>query len=114
MHQKALEREAASKETVAELEAKLRLRERQLFGRKSEKGSNHPEKDASKSQGEKKPRGQQRGGKGHGRRDYSDLPAKPERHDLADDQRCCPAWTNAAAPRVIFLSRNFLAPKTRR
>jgi transposase len=91
MHQKALEREAASKERVAELEAKLRLRERQLFGRKSEKGSNHPEKDASKPHGEKKPRGQQRGGKGHGRRDYSHLPAKPELHDLPDDQRCCPA-----------------------
>ena len=90
MHQKAIEREARGKERVAELEAKLRLRERQLFGRKSEKGSNHQENKSSKPVAEKRPRGQQRGGKGHGRRDYSHLPAKPEIHDLPDDKRSCP------------------------
>jgi len=90
MHQKAVEREAQVKERVAELEAKLRLRERQLFGRKSEKGSNQQETQSAKATGEKRPRGQQRGGKGHGRRDYSHLPAKTEVHDLPDDQRSCP------------------------
>jgi len=36
MHEKAVQREAKLKEKVDELQAKLRLRERQLFGRKSE------------------------------------------------------------------------------
>ena len=40
MHQKAVTREAILKEELAQLRAKLRLRERQLFGRKSEKGKN--------------------------------------------------------------------------
>lgn len=35
MHQKAVERETRLKEEISELKAKLRLRERQLFGRKS-------------------------------------------------------------------------------
>ena len=37
MHAKAVEREARLKEEKAELEAKLKLREKQLYGRKSEK-----------------------------------------------------------------------------
>ena len=39
-HQKAVERETELKQEIAELKAKLRLREKQLFGRKSEKGYN--------------------------------------------------------------------------
>ena len=37
MHQRACEREKELKRKIEELEAKLRLRERQLFSRKSEK-----------------------------------------------------------------------------
>ena len=40
MHHKAVERQTPLKQEIAELKAKLRLRERQLFGRKSEKGHN--------------------------------------------------------------------------
>ncbi len=36
MHQKAVERESKLKQEKADLEAKLRLREKQLYGRKSE------------------------------------------------------------------------------
>src|SRR5436190_15343020 len=39
MHDRALRREAALQQRVAELEAQLRLREQQLFGRKSEAGA---------------------------------------------------------------------------
>ncbi len=38
LHQRALKREAVLKEKVEDLEAKLRARERQLFGKKSERG----------------------------------------------------------------------------
>src|SRR4051794_27691716 len=36
MHQRALDREAQLKQRLAELEAQLRLREQQLFGRQTE------------------------------------------------------------------------------
>jgi len=88
MHEKAVQREAKLKEKVDELQAKLRLRERQLFGRKSEKGATKQEKGSPNPK--KRHRGQQPGSQGHGRRDYSHLPAEPEVHDIAEDKRCCP------------------------
>lgn len=99
MHQKAVEREIKLKEDIAELKAKLRLRERQLFGRKSEKG--HNKKDSAKSSdgSNKKERGQQPGSKGHGRRDYSHLPAKEEYRDIPESERRCP---NCGLPFKLF------------
>jgi transposase len=88
-HQDALKREAKLKEKIAELEAKLRLRERQLFARKSEKKAKD-ESGPSKTDKEKKPRGQQQGSKGHGRRDNSHLPGKEETHDIPEDEKVCP------------------------
>ena len=90
MHQKATAREALLKEELAQLAAKLRLRERQLFGRKSEKGKNQNEKGSSPTGTLKRPRGQQPGSTGHGRRDFSHLPAKEEQIELPADKRCCP------------------------
>lgn len=89
MHQKAVEREARLKEENAELQAKLRLRERQLFGRKSEKGGRE-DSPQPKEEGDKKPRGQQHGSNGHGRRDYSHLPAREEVHELPESEDRCP------------------------
>jgi len=43
MHQKAVARAARHKEEIAALKAKLRLRESQLFARKSEKNRNRPD-----------------------------------------------------------------------
>ena len=37
-----------------------------------------------------RPRGQQPGSRGHGRRDYSHLPEREEIHDVPEDQRACP------------------------
>src|SRR3990170_232375 len=82
MHQQAVEREARLKEEIAELSAKLRLRERQLFERKSEKGVNHPESTDPNADADKKPRGQQPGSKGHGRRNHDHLPAREETQSL--------------------------------
>lgn len=90
MHQKAVEREVKLKEEIAELWAKLRLRERQLFERKSEKGANHPESTDPNTDADKKPRGQQPGSKGHGRRNHANLPAREETQDISEEQRCCP------------------------
>ena len=89
MHQKALAREAKLKEKVAELEAKLRLRERQLFARKSEK-ENNQETAHAKADKEKKPRGQQKGSPGHGRRNHSHLPVQEEIRDIAENEKFCP------------------------
>jgi transposase len=97
MHRRATEREAKLKQRVAELEAKLRLREQQLFGRKTEASSqpspapasttaNPPTPDAVKP----RPRGQQAGRPGHGRRDYSHLPTTVEDAKLSGDDCCCP------------------------
>jgi len=90
MHQKAVEREAKLKQEVVELKAKLCLRERQLFGRKSEKGYNKLDSAKPETGTDKKPRGQQPGSKGHGRRDYTHLPAREEICDIPESERRCP------------------------
>jgi transposase len=89
MHEKALLREATLKEDIAALKAKVRLRERQLFGRKSEK-EYHQEANPSKTDKDKKPRGQQPGSKGHPRRNYAHLPSTEEIQDIPENQRRCP------------------------
>jgi transposase len=87
MHQKAVERENRLKGEKAELEAKLKLREKQLYGRKSEKSSGKSETE--RPDGEKRPRGQQRESRGHGRRDYSHLEAETEVLCLPENERTC-------------------------
>lgn len=98
MHQKALEREARLKEENAEIKAKLRLRERQLFGRKSEKDSHPDSPQQSTEKEEKKPRGQQHGSNGHGRRSYSHLPVREEIRDLPESEQRCPICGLEYAP----------------
>lgn len=46
----------------------------------------------------RRPRGQQPGSKGHGRRDYSNLPTAGQTHDVPADQRVCPHCAAAYAP----------------
>lgn len=92
-HQRAVEREEQLKKEKVELKAKLSLRERQLFERKTEKsGKNTTEKKEDKAQSDdqkKRPRGQQKGGKGHGRRDHSHLKSVEEVKDIPQDDRYC-------------------------
>jgi transposase len=87
MHHKALLRQAELEGRIAELQAQLRLREQQLFGAKSEAGGAGSE--ASPSAKPTRPRGQQPGKPGPGRRDHSRLPATEEVVDLPDGQRHC-------------------------
>ena len=73
--------------TIAKLQAKLKLRERQLFGKKSEQQAN------SESLGKKKSdrnRGQQRGQKAPPKRKYGHLPVIPEVQEIPEDERLCP------------------------
>jgi transposase len=90
-HQRAVQREAALKQDVLSLQAEIRELKRRLYGRKSETASAHkPDAKVTPNQGAKRPRGQQRGSKGHGRRNHDHLPAEHEYCTLPPDQRCCP------------------------
>jgi transposase len=94
MHRRAVEREGQLKQRLAELEAKLRLREQQLFGRKTETSSSSPPSPTAApttpAVSERRRRGQQIGQPGHGRRDYSHLLAKVELAELTGADGCCP------------------------
>jgi transposase len=72
---------------IAELEATLKKREQQLFGRKTEKSGKS--RDQKKPEESKRNRGQQYGRKGHSRREYKNLPRKEEEIDLAEEDKCC-------------------------
>ena len=93
-HQKAVEREQQLKRELEEVRAKLSLRERQLFGRKSEQGSKgdgegHRQENGDDTPKQKRKRGQQPDSEGHGRRRHEHLEAREEVRDvLEEDQRC--------------------------
>src|SRR4051794_18099148 len=76
MHQRAVARLDLLHQEMEELRAKLRLRERQLFERKSEKTSAQPQTPAAAALPRpQRPRGQQPGRPGPSRRSYDHLPA---------------------------------------
>jgi transposase len=93
LHQRALEREALLRLENDQLRAQLRLREQQLFGRKTEVGAAKTEVGAAATTTAPspmpRPRGQQRGRPGPRRRDHSHLPAVVEEHELPAAQCCC-------------------------
>jgi transposase len=87
MLDRAVAREAQLHQEIARLQAQLRLREQQLFGRKADstataEGSARPDRTP-------RPRGQQRGKPGPKRRDYSHLPAIEQVVELPPEQQCC-------------------------
>lgn len=89
-HQRALQREALLRQEIEQLRAQLRLREQQLFGKKTEtSAATTPTTTTGLNTRPRRPRGQQRGHKGPRRRDYSHLPAVPEEHEVPGDQCCC-------------------------
>ena len=95
MHGKAVAREQRLKETLSAVRTKLkelrqRLRERQARrSNKSEKRGQRATSGGSAAPAPR-PRGQQPGSSGHGRRDHSALPAQVEHHELEPNARCCP------------------------
>lgn len=88
MHAKAKEREELLQNENKELQAKLRLRERQLFGKGAEKSNKENEGQPGKKK-EKKKRGQQPGAPGHGRKNHDNLPKIDEYHDLPEEEKIC-------------------------
>jgi transposase len=92
MHRRALERLAQLQAEVDRLQALLRLREQQLFGRKSETAAaTEPAAPVTTPAASPphRPRGQQRGQPGPKRRDYSPLPAVVEDQELPPEQCRC-------------------------
>jgi transposase len=101
-------RAEAAEARVAELVEQVAVLSRMLFGQSSEKSRPVPgsaaDSPVSDSLGEdggqsgvgvaeaaKPGRGQQRGSRGHGRRDYSHLATEEVVHDVAEGLRCCAA-----------------------
>jgi len=88
MHEKAISREHRLKKQVEELEAKVRLREKQLFGKKNEKyGAKSEQNKPAKT--EKKSRGHQKGAEGHGRQANKELPIREEIVNIASADCFC-------------------------
>jgi hypothetical protein len=106
-HKKALEREVVLRQKIEELEAKVRLRERQLFGRKSEKAA--------------KGKGGLGGGKGILPRNARGVSSKAPRGMGGYDTRIYPRKKNSGvflrvsryAHVVVFLCGNTARPRIR-
>lgn len=83
---------------VGALAEKVAVLARLAFGTSSEKAAKRtrgededdPTRDCSDERAEKRGRGQRRGSRGHGRRDYSHLPTREKVHDVAEAERVCP------------------------
>lgn len=86
-HQRAKEREDQQKKEIQNLKAKLRLREQQLFGKKSEKKKF--KKESSNKKVKKRNRGQQKKNQGPKRRNFSHLEKRIEIIDLSESNKCC-------------------------
>ena len=87
LKQKYKDKEESYIREIEDLKAKVKLRERQLFGEKSEK------KSKSESQGKSQSghrRGQRIGKKSPRKRDYSHLPMVIEAQEIPENERTCP------------------------
>jgi len=90
MHGRAVEREGKLNEEVKRLKALVRQRERELFARRSERGSKGKTKgSAPEKSGGRRRRGQQPGAAGHGRRRHEQLEPRDEIHDLREGEKVC-------------------------
>ena len=96
MLDRAVAREALLKEEVASLQAQLRLREQQLFGRKAD--STTSAEGSARPARSQRPRGQQPGKPGPKRRDYSHLPAVEQVLELPPEQQRCSGCGQSLAP----------------
>jgi transposase len=81
---RAYEREALLKKDIELKEAQIRDLRHRLFAKKSETGDKELVIEQQPSQTIKRPRGQQRGSRGHGRTQRPDLPAIEEHLELAN------------------------------
>ncbi len=79
------------KQELASAHAKIRDLKQRLYGKKSEKGTAKRDKPTTDERlASSRPRGQQKGSKGHGRTPRPDLPVVDEERDVApEDKQCC-------------------------
>jgi hypothetical protein len=87
-HERGLQREAVLKEKVETLQARVRDLTQRLFGRRSEKRTADPEREAQAAS--PRPRGQQPNSAGHGRTSLAHLPVRDQPIDLSAEAKCCP------------------------
>ena len=92
MHHRATTRLTELQAELEHVRAQLRLRERQLFGKKAEPAPAHPPDQATLLPSPEPPRrrGQQRGWPSPPRRDSSHLPVVLHELELPADQQQCP------------------------
>src|SRR5262249_24326270 len=93
MHRRAPQREAQLKQPAAPLQTQLPLRQQPHFRRQTGTPSSAQAQAAgapTTSAAARRARGQQRGRRGHGRRDYRHLPAVVEEAKLTGADGCCP------------------------
>ena len=87
---------------IEALKARVLKLTQQVYGRRSEQQSPKDKDsaaDSSQQPQSSRRRGQRAGAKGHGRRKYSELPARTEIHDVPKEQLRCP---NCGLPRDPF------------
>lgn len=93
-HADALERIEGLKQELELTKAENRKLKDRLYGKRSEKKSkdrsNHLDDPQDSAKKGKRKRGGQKGGSGHGRRDYSHLPAEEEFVEVPPEERVCP------------------------
>jgi transposase len=101
MHGKALKREQELRAELQGLKAKLKLREDQLFRRKSEKATRKVQSERSPQTmepSEKRKRGRQPGSPGYGRHHHQQLPVRDEWTDLDAEHKRCPECHKPLVP----------------
>jgi transposase len=105
-HERAKVRLARKNELIARQAARIRYLEQQLYGRSSESSATMLSSSNSEAAtstppdpSPRCPRGQQRGQRGHGRRDHTQLPVAEEIRDLPEAAQCC---ANCGLPFVPF------------
>ena len=98
LFQRAKEREKELKRQLQEKEGKIRDLKKRLFGKSNEKTSSGKNKGDIKPAQKPRPRGQQKGSKGHGRTPKPNLAMKEEYIDLSPGDKCCPICGRPYAP----------------
>lgn len=88
-HHDAVEREKELKKSLAEMQARVKYLNRQLYGKKSERSQKASEASEPPSPPAKRGRGQQPGRPAPKPRDQSHLPEYEEVYDLSDSERFC-------------------------
>ncbi len=95
-HEQLKQKFEALQQKLESATARIRDLKQRLFGKKSEKGAAKSDKATTTlCSGTARPRGQQKGSKGHGRTEYPNLPIVEEEHDVVPEDQLCPVCAKA-------------------